>query len=233
MGLPADLLSSRQTSEPSHERHDRAPNAAPKPHWIPVRALAERHRPRILAHLLALPEHDRYLRFGHAASDAQLARYTDLIDFGHDEVLGIFNRRLALVGMAHLAALPGAQEAEFGVSVLPAARGKGLGARLFDHAGLRARNRGVHTLLMHALADNTPMLRIARQAGADIERAGGEAVARLHLPQHDLRSQWDQWIERGAAEVDYRLKHHARRLSAAIDTVGELKDQLADIGPER
>jgi GNAT superfamily N-acetyltransferase len=230
MGLPADFLSSPQ---PTQDRHDRAPAAALKPHWVPVRALAERHRPRILAHLLALPEHDRYLRFGHAVSDAQLARYTDLIDFGRDEVLGIFNRRLRLIGMAHLAALPGAQEAEFGVSVLPGARGKGLGARLFDHAALRARNRGVHTLLMHALADNTPMLRIARQAGAEIERTGGEAVARLRLPEHDLRSQLDQWIERGAAEVDYRLKHHARRAAVAIDTVGELKDQLAAAGPER
>jgi RimJ/RimL family protein N-acetyltransferase len=186
--------------------------AAPPPQrptarrWIPIRSLAERHRPRILAHLMALPEHDRYLRFGYAASDAQIARYTDLIDFAQDEVFGVFNRRLELIAMAHLAGLPDTREAEFGVSVLPAARGRGYGARLFDHAVLHARNRGVDTLLIHALTENTAMLRIARNAGATVQRDGGETVARLQLPPDTLRSHLDAFIESSAAEVDYRLK---------------------------
>jgi GNAT superfamily N-acetyltransferase len=175
--------------------------AAPPPQrptarrWIPIRSLAERHRPRILAHLMALPEHDRYLRFGYAASDAQIARYTDLIDFAQDEVFGVFNRRLELIAMAHLAGLPDTREAEFGVSVLPAARGRGYGARLFDHA-----------VLHHALTENTAMLRIARNAGATVQRDGGETVARLQLPPDTLRSHLDAFIESSAAEVDYRLK---------------------------
>jgi GNAT superfamily N-acetyltransferase len=179
---------------------------APARRWIPVRSLAERHRPRILAHLLALPERDRYLRFGYAASDAQIARYTDQIDFSQDEVFGVFNRRLELIALAHLAGLPNAREAEFGVSVLPQARSRGYGARLFDHAVLHARNRGVDTLLIHALTENTAMLRITRRAGATIEREGSEAVARLRLPPDDLRSHLDAFIESSAAEVDYRLK---------------------------
>jgi ribosomal protein S18 acetylase RimI-like enzyme len=189
-----------------------APPAAAPPQqptarrWIPIRSLAERHRPRILAHLMALPEHDRYLRFGYAASDAQIARYTDLIDFAQDEVFGVFNRRLELIAMAHLAGLPEKREAEFGVSVLPKARGRGCGARLFDHAVLHARNRGVDTLLIHALSENTAMLRIARNAGATVQRDGGEALARLQLPPDSLRSHIDAFIESSAAEVDYRLK---------------------------
>jgi len=188
------------------------PAAAPPPQrpaarrWIPIRSLAERHRPRILAHLMALPEHDRYLRFGYAASDAQIARYTDLIDFAQDEVFGVFNRRLELIAMAHLAGLPEKREAEFGVSVLPKARGRGYGARLFDHAVLHARNLGVDTLLIHALSENTAMLRIARNAGATVQREGGEALARLQLPPDTLRSHIDAFIESSAAEMDYRLK---------------------------
>jgi len=188
------------------------PAAAPPPQrpaarrWIPIRSLAERHRPRILAHLMALPEHDRYLRFGYAASDAQIARYTDLIDFAQDEVFGVFNRRLELIAMAHLAGLPEKREAEFGVSVLPKARGRGCGARLFDHAVLHARNLGVDTLLIHALSENTAMLRIARNAGATVQREGGEALARLQLPPDTLRSHIDAFIESSAAEMDYRLK---------------------------
>jgi RimJ/RimL family protein N-acetyltransferase len=149
-----------------------------------------------------------------------VARYTDLIDFSHDEVFGIFNRRLELIAQAHLAALPDPRQAEFGVSVLPSARGRGYGGRLFDHAVLHARNRGIDTLLVQALSENTPMLRIARSAGATIEREGGEALARLRLPPEDLRSRLDEWVEDSAAEIDYRLKVQARR-------VDEWKQHLA------
>jgi len=185
--------------------------------WVPIRALSARHRPHIQAHLLALPGQDRYLRFGYAASDAQLAHYADLIDFSQDEVLGIFNRRLALVAMAHLAipsaAVGTSTEAEFGVSVLPKTRGRGYGARLFDHAVLHARNRHIDTLLIHALSENTAMLRIARNAGATIERNGGESQARLRLPPGDLLSHVDELVEGQAARLDYHLKKALRSTS--------------------
>ena len=99
--------------------------AASKWAWVPIRSLGPRHRDRIAAHLPALDESDRYLRFGYPATDAQIAKYVDMLDFEHDEVFGIFNRRLELIAMAHLAhprcagrvATRGAM-AEFGVSVL-------------------------------------------------------------------------------------------------------------------
>lgn len=218
---------------PSTLNHTAPPMGAPKPgqvlHWVPVRSLAERHRPRILAHLLALPPHDRYLRFGYAASDAQIAHYAEQIDFARDEVFGIFNRRLDLIAQAHLAGLPDRREAEFGVSVLPHARGRGYGGRLFDHAVLHARNRGVDTLLVHVLTENTAMLKIARNAGATVERDGGEALARVRLPPEDLRSRLDALVEDGAAEIDYHLKMQARRVADALDVIDEVKTQLKDL----
>jgi GNAT superfamily N-acetyltransferase len=214
MGFPANLITAAgDPTTPSK------PSARPPARrWIPIRSLAERHRPRILAHLLSLPASDRYLRFGYAASDAQIARYADLIDFTNDEVFGVFNRRLELIAQAHLAALPEMSEAEFGVSVLPKARGRGYGARLFDHAVLHARNRGIDTLLIHALTQNTPMLRIARRAGASVEREGGEALARLRLPPDTLRSHFDAFLESSAAEVDYRLKSQSKLADETIDS---------------
>jgi GNAT superfamily N-acetyltransferase len=222
MGFAADK------SVPPGARGDKRPASAPRPparRWIPIRSLAERHRPRILAHLLALPEHDRYLRFGYAASDAQIERYADLIDFANDEVFGVFNRRLELIAMAHLAGLANAREAEFGVSVLPKARGRGYGARLFDHAVLHARNRGVDTLLIHALTQNTPMLRIARSAGATVDSEGGEALARLRLPPDDLRSHLNAFLERSAAEVDYRFKAQGKLMNDVLTSIGESKHE--------
>lgn len=186
--------------------------------WVPIRSLAPRHRERIVQHLLALPEHDRYLRFGYLASDAQIKAYVEQLRFDRDEVLGIFNRRLRLLAMAHLA-YQGADGdgratscAEFGVSVAPSARGRGYGKRLFDLAALHARNRGVQTLLIHALSENTAMLRIARNAGADVVREGGESQALLRLPADTLASQVEQLVETNAAEWDYRFKQHARRM---------------------
>ncbi len=222
-----DLHTSIEAPAPGHSTP--VPREGPRQRlgWVPVRSLAERHRPRILAHLLALPAHDRYLRFGYAASDAQVARYTDLIDFSQDEVFGIFNRRLELIAQAHLAALPGSMQAEFAVSVLPKARGRGYGGRLFEHAVLHARNRNVDTLLVHALNENTPMLRIARRAGATVEREGGDALAKLRLPPQDLRSQVDELVGNSAAEFDYRLKAQARRVSEVIDAIGDIRRQLS------
>ena len=185
--------------------------------WVPIRSLGHRHRERVTAHLLALDPSDRYLRFGHVASDAQISKYVDMLDFEQDEIFGIFNRRLVLIAMAHLAHAvaprgTGAPVSEFGVSVLPQARRRGFGHRLFEHAMLHARNRGVELLMIHALSENTAMLRIARDAGATVVRAGAEADAWLKLPPDTVASHIDEVVERQAAEIDYRLKRSARQV---------------------
>jgi GNAT superfamily N-acetyltransferase len=188
--------------------------------WIPIRSLAPRHRPRILNHLLALGERDRYLRFGHMANDGQIGRYVDLLDFERDEVFGVFNRRLELVAMAHLAYLGAGSTsspiAEFGVSVAKHVRGRGYGERLFDHAALHARNRGIDTLLVHALSENTAMLRIARNAGARVERDGPESQAWVRLAPESLASHVEAMVEGRVAELDYGLKRRARHIDGLL-----------------
>jgi RimJ/RimL family protein N-acetyltransferase len=198
--------------------------------WIPIRSLSPRHRERILAHLMALSETDRYLRFGYAAGDTQIARYVAGLDFERDEVFGVYNRKLDLIALAHLAypaadsLVPGA--AEFGGSVVAHARGRGYGARLFEHAMLHARNRGLDTLFIHALSENTAMLRIARKAGARVERAGSETDAYLKLPHDTLASKVEQWVGEGAAELDYRLKRQAHLVDSLIDAIGAVKANM-------
>lgn len=211
---------------------------APAPPWIPIRSLAPRHRTRILAHLIALTEHDRYLRFGYPASDEQIERYVDGLKFDRDEVFGIFNRRLTLVAMAHLAypdrertALARHDAAEFGVSVADRSRGRGYGARLFEHAVLHARNQGLGMMFIHALSENTPMLRIARRAGASIERSGSESDAYLKLPPETLASHVEQLFGEGAAALDYRLKQQARAVDTWIEASGAVSSGIGKVGP--
>jgi len=200
--------------------------------WIPIRSLGPRHRERIAQHLHALGENDRYLRFGYAATDAQISKYVDMLDFEQDEVFGIFNRKLVLIAMAHLAhSIPGPNAtdppmSEFGVSVLTQARGRGFGARLFEHAMLHARNRGVRTLFIHALSENVAMLKIARNAGATIERSGSESDARVVLPPDTIASHVDELVEHQAAELDYQLKVKARQAADLLDTIAEVKESV-------
>jgi len=236
MGLPADLLSTPPAA--AQDRHDRVSAAGPRPfRWVPIRALADTHRPRLLAHLSALNEHDRYLRFGFAASDDQIAHYVDGLDFARDEVFGIFNRKLVLLAIAHVAFLPvgGASAAvpavEFGVSVLPQARGRGYGQRLFDRAVLHARNRGAGEMIIHALSENTAMLHIVRKAGAVVVRNGGEAEARLQLPPDDFASRWGEAVEESAAELDYRWKVRAQQVDSFIDTLADARAQVGATRP--
>lgn len=203
--------------------------AAPNWTWVPIRSLGPRHRERITIHLLALEVSDRYLRFGYAATDAQISKYVDMLDFEQDEVFGIFSRRLELIAMAHLAhtvvapKAGGAAVSEFGVSVLPHARKRGFGRRLFEHATLHARNRGVETLMIHALSENTAMLKIARNAGANVVREGPESDAWLKLPPDTFASHVGELVEHHSAELNYRLKVRALQMGGMRDEIGEVK----------
>jgi GNAT superfamily N-acetyltransferase len=190
--------------------------------WVPIRSLGFRHRERILAHLLGLDERARYLRFGFPATDAQLAQYVDRIDFDRDEVFGIFNRRLQLIALAHLAhpSSPGINGrpamSEFGVSVLAHARRRGFGRRLFEHASLHARNRGVRAMFIHALSENSAMLKIARDAGATVHREGSETEAWLELPPDTFASHIDELVGTHAAELDYHLKTRVQQVNQLL-----------------
>jgi GNAT superfamily N-acetyltransferase len=219
------------TSPPSVEGASDAPSTSWS--WVPIRSLGPRHRDRIAAHLTTLPLEDRYLRFGYPATDAQIGKYVDMLDFDQDEVFGIFNRRLELIAMAHLAhTIPSGGEArdsmaEFGVSVVAKARGRKFGSRLFEHAVLHARNRGVSTLFIHALSENTAMLKIARHAGATVERDGPESEAWLRLPRDTFASHVEQAFEEQVAEIDYQLKLHSNRVQAVLDVISEVKTNIS------
>jgi RimJ/RimL family protein N-acetyltransferase len=199
---------------------------------VPIRALGPGHVPRIAAHLLSLEEHDRYLRFGYNASDEQIQRYVDQLDFERDDIFGIFNRRLDLIAMAHLAFIPNdpgtPAGAEFGVSVLKKARGRGYGTRLFGRAVMHARNEGVQLMFIHALSENTAMIKIARNGGATLERAGSETEAYLRMPPATLDTRVSELVEEQVAQADYRLKQQAKNFMDFLAQVQEIRRGALD-----
>ena len=199
--------------------------------WIPVRILSAKHRPKIATHLKSLGTQDRYLRFGYPATDEQIDAYVDKLDFVRDDIYGVFNRRLQIVSMAHLAFSVDPQWAtcaEFGVSVDLKMRGRGLGARMFDRAMTHARNEGVSLMFIHALSENTPMLKIARKAGARVERDGSESDAYLSLQPANLDSQMHEFLEEGMADLDFQIKTRARQFLQLLRTMQEVRQGVRD-----
>lgn len=193
---------------------------------VPIRALGPQHRARIAAHLMRLSDRDRYLRFGYPATDEQVLRYVELLNFERDEVLGVFNRKLELIAVAHVAfsSEPAYRNcAEFGVSVEGGTRGRGFGARLFDRAILLARDRGVSMMFIHALTENTAMLKIARNAGAAVHQDGPESEAWLELPPGGLDTHVSRLVAQHLGEVDYRLKKQAHQFWGLLAHVQEIR----------
>lgn len=198
---------------------------------VPIRSMGPSHGERIAAHLLALSPSDRYLRFGYSANDEQIRRYVDGLDFERDDIFGIYNRRLELIAVAHLAFSTDPELkscAEFGVSVLAHARGRGYGARLFDRAVMHSRNEGVEMMFIHALSENTAMLTIARNAGATVERDGSESEAYLTLLPADMDSRVSELLEEKIAQTDYRLKVQARQFWRFLAMLQEFRQGVRD-----
>ena len=203
----------------------------PSPVMVPIRSLGPGHRARIASHLKALDQGDRYLRFGYTANDEQIDRYVEGLDFERDDIFGVYNRKLELIAVAHLAFSQDPAMltcAEFGVSVLKKARGRGLGARLFDRAVMHARNEGIDMLFIHALSENTAMLKIARNAGAKLERAGSETDAYLRLPPATLDSRMAELVEEQVAQTDYHFKLQARHWREFLASLLEVRENVRE-----
>lgn len=194
--------------------------------YTPIRSMGPGHRDRIAEHLLALEPADRYLRFGYPAGESQIRSYVQNLNFERDDVFGIYNRRLELLAVAHLAYASSPEYescAEFGVSVLKRARGRGYGKRLFERAVIHARNQGVDMLFIHALTENTPMLAIAAHAGARLERDGSETDAYLHLPPANFDTLLTELVQERVAQTNYSLKAQARAFWHMLGTLQEIR----------
>ncbi len=203
-------------------RHSLSSSGGPGSGSVRVKELSGRDRRRLLMHFLDLAPEDRVLRFGAPVSDETITRYVQTLDFSRDAVFGVYDKDLALVGVGHLAFVPrqslpllhAATEktmlAEFGVSVVPHARGMGIGNKLFRRAAVHCRNHDVDTLVMHCLASNQVMMHIARRAGMEIHLEYGEANAFLRLQPPDPASVMREAVDEQMASFDYSFKAHSR-----------------------
>jgi predicted acetyltransferase len=200
---------------------------------VPICHLHPYNLPDIQKHLLSLNAQDRYLRFGYAANDAQITSYVQSLNFKRDDIYGIFNRDLQILAMAHLAIYGNEKEdalgqisAEFGVSVHASARGRGYGHQLFKRALMHARNANASTILIHALSENAPMLKIARKAGAKLERDGSETQALLKVPKGNLRTLIAELFTDQYAQTNYSIKEDVKNFWYFLTQVQEIRQGI-------
>ena len=186
---------------------------------VPVRELHAGHRAEILNHLLQLNDEDRRLRFGTQTPDEVIAHYVERLDFNKDNVFGVFDAELKLIGMAHLAYLPEtkgqARAAEFGVSVLPEGRSQGLGTALLQRSAVHSRNTRIETLYVHCLANNKAMMHLAQKAGMRVEYAYGDADAYLKLSPASPATIVEEAANDQWADLDYAMKANLKKSNQA------------------
>ncbi len=78
-------------------------------------------------------------------------------------------------------------------------------------------------LFVHALSENTAMLKIARNAGAKVERDGSESEAFLRLPAATLDSRMSAIVQEQLGQTDYRLKAQAKQFWDLLAVVQEVR----------
>ena len=78
-------------------------------------------------------------------------------------------------------------------------------------------------LFIHALSENNAMLKIARHAGATVERFGSESDAYLQLPMPTLQSRMSESVDDQIALTDYRLKVQAKQFWEILAGIQEVR----------
>jgi RimJ/RimL family protein N-acetyltransferase len=164
-------------------------------------------RAALTTHFLALDAQDRRLRFGAALSDDAIRSLDERIDFDRDELFAIADDELRLLGVVHVAFYAG--KAELGLSVLPAARGLGVGTALFSRAVMHLTNRNVREVFVHCLSENGAMMHLARKNGMRVVRDGTESDAYLTLPAATPSSYFVEWVHDRNAEAVQAIRRQA------------------------
>jgi hypothetical protein len=67
------------------------------------------------------------------------------------------------------------------------------------------------------------MLKIARKAGARVERDGSESDAYLSLQPANMDSQVNEFLEQGMADLDFQVKTRARQFLQVLRTLQEVR----------
>jgi len=136
-----------------------------------------------------LSEQSRYRRFlspHDRLSAAELRYFTEVDHHDHEALVAVDPRIPAGVGLARYVRWKGdPQSAELAVAVVDDWQGKGVGTRLASALAERAREEGISVFTAIVLADNDPMLSLARELEdvRVLDRDCGTVELAIELPE--------------------------------------------------
>ncbi len=161
---------------------------------VRVRAIVPEDEEELLQAFERLSAETRYLRFMHAVKSANVPRLRKALQSFPEKGLAIAatvpaDDGIDIVGSASFAVGPKGDDCEFAVTVADGWGGAGLGRTLMGLLIEAARRRGLREMMGFVLADNGPMLGLARRLGFKVGRDPDDfsvCICRLPLGQeHD------------------------------------------------
>ena len=162
----------------------------------------------IIDHFLVdIVGHDRYLRFGYAASNDNILDYLEksFEHFGDTNMWFICVKEDKVVGTVHVSILH--DTAEMGFTVSPEYRGCGLGQDLFQRGATWAMMKGAKTLYTQCLSENQVMQHIAKKNGMTVVTiAQGEKEATVQATKGTIRAYYDDKYFDNLAFVDASMQ---------------------------
>lgn len=169
-------------------------------------------------HLLRLAPQDRRRRFGASVNDHGVDMRVEALDPARTTVFAAFDDALQVIAAAQ-ATEAGDGAVELAFSVDSAHQGRGLGRALMDRACVWARNRGFRRAVVHFLAENAGMRRLANGAGMRVDGTGADREGALDLEPPNPVSMWREAAAENAALADFTLKAGRKALFGRAGTL--------------
>lgn len=179
--------------------------------------------PAYAKHLKGLSEADRYTRFCYSVKDETIDQFI-LSMLYHFEDHHLFTATLGdeILGFGHLARED--DNWELAVSVEGAHQGKGVADKIMMFMIDWGTTRGVHSVFMHCITQNSKIQHLARKHGLRmVERDGAEVTSRVDLPIPTPMAYTAEYI-REQNELFNQIKDLQSRLFANLNPMVYLKD---------
>jgi len=167
-------------------------------------------------HLLRLDRESRNRRFSGAVSDEFIARHAASTNEFGVVVHGFFVEGI-LRGAAELRSVGSvfSGEGEAAFSIEQPWQSHGVGTVLLERTLLSARNRGIKSLQMHCLAENSRMQQLARKFEADLKFDFGSVVGEVDPPRYTPLSILREALVDGHGMANAWLEAQSRLLGVA------------------
>jgi GNAT superfamily N-acetyltransferase len=170
---------------------------------------------RYRAHLLALDDESKYLRFGYQIQKESINALCDKFEenFQRHRVFVIENEELEVVGAGHISLED--RPIELAFSVLKPYQGKGMGYSLMSRVVEWCQNRGIKAGCMVCLKHNAAIKKLAQQHGILIND-GGETLAEIQIPDANAVSLMHEAAVNNIAKFDHlgKLQRRFARMAA-------------------